>query len=198
MKRCLSFGALAVLIAGGLVVATPNASSAAAAITFTMKNAQTTCLTSARGRVTLNALGIVEAMHVEVFGLPPNTDFDVFVIQTPKKPIGLSWYQGDIKTNSDGFGVSDFFGRFSKETFIVAPDIAPAPKVFSDNAIANPATKPVQIYHLGVWFNSPADALKAHCPGAVTPFNGTHNAGVQVLNTSNFGVLSGPLRGFNP
>ena len=197
MKRCFSIGALTVLIAGGLVVATPNASSAADAITFVMKSAQT-CLPGASGRVTLNSLGIVETMHVEVFRLPANTDFDVFVIQTPKKPIGLSWYQGDIKTNSDGFGVSDFFGRFSKETFIVAPDMAPAPKVFPDNATTNPATKPVQIYHLGIWFNSPADAKKAGCPDTVTPFNGTHNAGVQVLNTSNFGVLNGPLRAFNP
>ena len=197
MKRCLSVGALTVLIAGGLIVATPDASSAADAITFVMKSAQT-CLPGASGRVTLNSLGIVETMHVEVFRLPANTDFDVFVIQVPKKPFGLSWYQGDIETNSDGMGVSDFIGRFSKETFIVAPGVAPAPKVFPDDATTNPQTAPVQIYHLGIWFNSPADAKKAGCPDTVTPFNGTHNAGVQVLNTSNFDNLKGPLRGFNP
>jgi hypothetical protein len=162
-----------------------------------MKSAQT-CLPNAKGRVTLNSLGIAETMHVEVFGLPAKTDFDVFVIQVPKKPFGLSWYQGDIETNAEGMGVSDFVGRFSKETFIVAPGVAPAPQVFMDNATMNPATPPVQIYHLGIWFNSPADAQKAHCPGTMTPFNGTHNAGVQVLNTSNFGNLNGPLRGFNP
>jgi hypothetical protein len=27
----------------------------------------------------------------------------------------------------------------------------------------------------------------------VTPFNSTHNAGVQILNTSNFPALAGPL-----
>jgi hypothetical protein len=48
------------------------------------------------------------------------------------------------------------------------------------------------MYHLGLWFNSPADAQKATCPGATTPFNGEHDAGIQVLNTSNFPVLSGP------
>ena len=56
----------------------------------------------------------------------------------------------------------------------------------------NPATFPVQ-YHLGLWFNDPKDAVKAGCPGTVTPFNGEHNAGIQVLNTSNFPDLQGPL-----
>jgi hypothetical protein len=196
MKRSFIGGALAVLTAGGLVVAAPNVSTAADSTSFQMKSAQT-CLPNARGRVTLNALGIVEAMHVEVFNLPPNTDFDLFVIQVPLKPFGLAWYQGDIETNAVGFGAGDFFGRFSRETFIVAPGVAPAPKVFPDNAIKNPATPPVQIYHLGIWFNSPADAKKALCPGTITPFNGTHNAGVQVLNTSNF-TGNGPLFFFHP
>ena len=42
------------------------------------------------------------------------------------------------------------------------------------------------MYHLGLWFNSPKDAVAAHCAGATTPFNGEHNAGVQVLSTRNF------------
>jgi hypothetical protein len=41
-------------------------------------------------------------MHVEVAGLPANLGFDVFVIQVPTAPFGLSWYQGDISTNSRG------------------------------------------------------------------------------------------------
>jgi hypothetical protein len=32
----------------------------------------------------------------------------------------------------------------------------------------------------------------------VTPFNGEHNAGIQVLNTSNFADDHGPLRQVNP
>jgi hypothetical protein len=189
--------AVTALIGSGLALAAPTVSNAADSKIFFMKSAQS-CLPEARGRVTLNALGIVEEMHVEVSGLPKNTDFDVFVIQVATKPFGLSWYQGDIETNDEGNGVADFFGRFSKETFIVAPGVAPAPKVFGDNATTNPKTAPVQIYHLGIWFNSPADAAKANCPADKTPFNGTHNAGVQVLNTSNFGILNGPLRGFSP
>jgi hypothetical protein len=49
------------------------------------------------------------------------------------------------------------------------------------------------MYHLGLWFNSPSDALKAGCSGNVTPFNGEHNAGIQALNTSNFPDNAGPL-----
>ena len=44
-----------------------------------------------------------------------------------------------------------------------------------------------------ILFNSPTDAGNAECPSTVTPFNGEHNVGVQVLNTSNFPDLQGPL-----
>ena len=62
------------------------------------------------------------------------------------------------------------------------------------DATSNPAFAPVQTYHLGLWFNSPADAQKAGCAATVTPFNGEHNAGIQVLNTANFPADAGPLR----
>jgi hypothetical protein len=40
--------------------------------------------------------------------------------------------------------------------------------------------------------------VAAGCPGATTPFNGDHTAGVQVLNTSNFPDDQGPLRQLIP
>jgi hypothetical protein len=156
-----------------------------------------TCLPKARGRVTIHSTGSVEIMNVLVTGLPPKTDFDFFVIQVPKGPFGMSWYQGDIETDQHGNGHGTFIGRFSIETFVVAPGTAPAPIVFSGlfpDASSNPSTNPIQMYHLGLWFNSPADAQKAGCPGTTTPFNGEHDAGIQVLNTSNFPDASGPLR----
>jgi hypothetical protein len=140
-------------------------------------------------------------MKVDVSGLPPNTDFDFFVIQVPRAPFGMSWYQGDIETNRHGRGRETFIGRFNTETFIVAPGSAPAPQVHSGpfpDAITNPSTNPVHTFHLGLWFNSPEDAAAAGCPATVTPFNGEHNAGIQVLNTSNFADDEGPLRQLNP
>jgi len=160
------------------------------------------CLPAASGRVTVHSLGPIEFMHVEVIGLPANKDFDFFVIQLPNKPFGLSWYQGDINTSSNGRGVGDFIGRFSIETFIVAPGSGPAPVVFTKtpfpDAGSNPATNPIHTYHLGLWFNSPADADAAGCGDTVTPFNGTHTAGIQALSTRTFPDLHGPLRNLVP
>jgi hypothetical protein len=140
-------------------------------------------------------------MRVVVAGLPPNTEFDFFVTQLPNPPFGLSWYQGDIETNKRGVGRARFIGRFNEETFIVAPGSGVAPVVHDDafpDADTNPPTGPVHTFHLGLWFNSPEDAAQAGCPDAVTPFNGEHNAGVQVLNTSNFPDDAGPLIDLKP
>ena len=156
------------------------------------------CLPDAEASVTIDPKGEAEDLVIQASGLPPKTGFDFFVIQVPNAPFGLSWYQGDLETNGAGRAVQHFRGRFNIETFIVAPGVAPAPRVFNDppfpDAAQNPATNPVQTYHLGLWFNSPADAAKAGCPNTVTPFNGEHNAGIQVLNTANFPDDFGPLR----
>lgn len=185
----------------------PAASAAAKKgreITFRMvpSAAAATCLAKARAHVRIRSQGPVERMRVDVEGLPPNTDFDFFVIQEPNAPFGMSWYQGDIETNAYGRGRGEFVGRFNTETFIVAPGASSAPvvhdkKPFPD-AKENPATAPVHTFHLGLWFNSPRDAAKAGCPSTVTPFNGDHDAGIQVLNTSNFSEDRGPLRQLEP
>jgi hypothetical protein len=47
-------------------------------------------------------------MHMELFGLPANTEFTTFLLQVSNKPFGLVWYQGDIVTNRLGHGVGDF------------------------------------------------------------------------------------------
>src|SRR5438034_426193 len=81
------------------------------------------------------------------------------------------------------------------------PGTTPAPVVHTSpipDASSNPATAPVHQYHLGLWFNSPADAVAAGCPGTVTPFNGDHTAGVQALSTRQFRDDRGPLRRIRP
>ena len=157
-----------------------------------------TCLPKAAATVTITPGGSADLMDVTVQGLPPNTDFDYFVIQVPTAPFGVSWYQGDINTDKNGRGHSHYAGRFSIETFAVAPGSAPAPVVFNGpfpDASANPPFNPIQMYHLGLWFDSAQAAQAAGCPATETPFNGEHNAGIQVLNTSNFPEDQGPLRG---
>lgn len=175
-------------------------------ITFSMVRsaaaAKAGCLPNASARVSVRSLGFAERMQVNVSGLPRNTDFDLFIIQVPNAPFGLAWYQGDVETNRQGRGTSVFVGRFSIETFIVAPGSAPAPVVHSrppfPDASSNPQTAPVHTYHVGLWFNRPRDAAAAGCPNTVTPFNGDHTASIQALSTRTFANDRGPLRGLRP
>jgi hypothetical protein len=165
------------------------------------KAASANCLVGASAEVRVRAEGEVEVMDVSVRGLPPKTEFDLFVTQVPNAPFGMAWYQGDIETNEHGRARQTFIGRFSNETFVVAPGSAPAPQVHHNafpDAQTNPPAGPVHTFHLGVWFNSPADAVKAGCPGDVTPFNGEHNAGIQALSSRNFLDTQGPLQNVRP
>ena len=156
------------------------------------------CLPNAIAKVTVKTLGEFEIMSVRAVGLPPNTGFDLFVIQFPNAPFGMSWYQGDMESDSVGRAEGTFIGRFNIETFIVAPGTGAAPVIHPTDAAANPQTAPVHTFHIGLWFNSPAEALAAGCPNTVTPFNGDHHAGIQALATNQYGNLNGPLRQLKP
>jgi hypothetical protein len=192
-----SLGVVAVTAAALTGIAASGAEGATTSASFAMVRTAglpTTCVPNAKASVSLVSNGPTETMTVTVSGLPANTDFDFFVIQQPAAPFGMSWYQGDIVTGSTGSKTQKFIGRFSIETFVVAPGSVAAPRPHGSlDASSNPTTKPVHMFHLGLWFNSGTDAAKAGCPNVVTPFNGTHNAGPQVLNTHNFGNLNGPL-----
>ena len=152
------------------------------------------CLVHAKAKVSVTSKGSVEVMKVVASGLPKKTEFDFFVLQVPDFPFGLSWYQGDFKTNKHGKAEAKFIGRFNKETFTVALNTAPAPDVDGKDATSNPGTRPVHQHHLGFWFNKPADAAAAGCSDGSTPFNGEHNAGAQAMSTAQFPVLGGPLK----
>ena len=78
------------MFAAGLLGIVPRANAAVGdSFTFNMvKSAGAApCLkATARGHVTISDLGSVQNMHVQVFGLPPNTEFTLFVINTPTAP----------------------------------------------------------------------------------------------------------------
>jgi hypothetical protein len=144
------------------------------------------CLPKAKGTVTITPGSLNDVMKVSVSGLAPNTGYDLFVIELPNKPFGISWYQSDLQTDSSGAGSVSVQGIFNKETFSVST--------------GGPTTtfSPTHQYHLGLWFNDPNVPFSLGCePGAtspiITPFNGEQHAGVQVLNTSNFPDNAGPL-----
>jgi hypothetical protein len=193
---------VSLLLLGTLTLGTAAAAQRFADFTMVVSMGASTCLPHAAGHVRIASTGPVEVMVVDVSGLPPNTDFDLFVIQVPTAPFGVSWYQGDIETDGAGQGRQTFIGRFSLETFALSPGVAPPPQVHTDglfpDATEGVTFRPIHTYHLGLWFNSPADAVKAGCPGGQTPFNGDHTAGIQVLNTANFPPDQGPLRQIMP
>jgi hypothetical protein len=192
-------------LAASLAVLVPTpASAGSTTITFPMaiSPGAVSCLPNASAIVIVHSFGDFENMEVFVQNLPANTGFDLFNIEVPNKPFGLAWYLGDITTDDTGKGVGNFVGRFNRETFIISqgdptppppPNTFPSPPAVVPEATKGVTTNPVQIYHLGLWFNSSADAGKAGCATTATPFNGEHNAGIQVLNTQNFPVDAGPL-----
>ena len=188
---CLLFATLAVAMSAG---GAPPDRSIAFEMVRSAASVTANCVPDARADVSVTSKGSVEVMNVKAEGLPPKTEFDLFVIQVPNAPFGLSWYQGDLETNGAGKANGTFVGRFSIETFIVAPGGGqPAPTPHPTDASTNPATPPVHTFHLGLWFNSGADAAAVGCANVVTPFNGDHTAGPQVLSTQQFGATQGPL-----
>jgi hypothetical protein len=195
----LAAGALTAVVSSSVLAAT----SATTVANFGMKvsSGAATCQPNAQAQVHIQSTGPVEVMTVQASGLRPNTDFDLFVIQVPTAPFGIGWYQGDLQTDANGSASGRFIGRFSIETFAVAPGVATAPQVFTDppfpDATENPAFNPVQMYHLGLWFNSPDEAASVGCANTVTAFNGEHNAGIQVLNTAQYPIDKGPLKSIN-
>ena len=162
------------------------------------------CLEGARGDVAIHSFGPAEVMTVGVENLPSNTKFNLFLLQLPgrgEEPFGIASYEGDIETNAQGDGKGVFIGRFSRETFVMAPDSGPAPVIHRDDprrdASTNPEFRPIHTYHLGLFFDSPGAARRGGCPGTVTPFNGQHRAGIKALSTRNFPDMRGPLRSVN-
>jgi hypothetical protein len=197
---------IALLAAGGATAAAAGTGKASHrettfALVRSAASVKAGCLTGVNARVHIKNQGPVEVMTIDAHGLPKNTDFDVFVTQLPNAPFGISWYQGDLESNSKGVAHGAFAGRFSIETFAVAPGTGPAPVVFHGpfpDASSNPAFGPVHEYHVGVWFNSTKDAVAAGCANVVTPFNGEHDAGPQALSTREFAPQDGPLRQITP
>jgi hypothetical protein len=181
--------ALSLTTTAGAATGGTHARPAAASFSFALKpssSAISACLpNNPGGHVTITPGTLNDVMTVSLHGMPANTGFDLFVIQQPTAPFGVSWYQTDIQTGSNGSGSAQVRGVFDSETFSVSPG-------------GTTTFAPTHQYHLGVWFNDPNVPFNLGCePGAttptVTPFNGEQNAGIQVVNTAQFPVNAGPL-----
>jgi hypothetical protein len=104
---------------------------------------------------------------VDVFDMPPETKFTVFLTETSAKPFGRAEYVGDVLTRDDGTGESTFH-LIALEAF-AADNRNPGQSTDQSGDASG-----VQLEHLGVWFDaidSARDALGD--PGlAGTAFDG--------------------------
>lgn len=194
VRRALAVGAVSgMALAAGLTAAAGATGGAGGpartAQTFSFKLVPspgiTACLPHASGRATITTGSRNDTMKVTISGMPHGAGFDLFVIQVPNKPFGVSWYQSDVNAGTDGSGSATVRGIFDSETFSVSPG-------------GTVTFAPTHQFHLGLWFNNPNTPFKLGCePGAtspvITPFNGEQKAGIQVLNTANFPDNAGPL-----
>jgi hypothetical protein len=118
-----------------------------------------------------------DVMTLKANGLPPNTGFDMFLVQNSPldqgkfSGFGFGWYQSDVQSDAYGNASVTVQGIFDKETFIENP--------------ANPFV-PIHTFNVGFWFGSPTDEQQvchnAKAP-AKTPFNGEQNAGLLAMIT---------------
>jgi hypothetical protein len=197
-RRTIALLAACAAAAAGLATYGLSAASAApryggpTTVTFALKASPgiAKCLPKARGRAWITPGSLNDTMRVQLWGMPANSDFDLFVIQLPNKPFGVSWYQSDIHAGANGSGVATVQGIFNRETFSVSPG-------------GTTKFAPTHQFHLGVWFNNPNVPFKLGCePGkakpVVTPFNGEQHAGIQVVNTAGFPNNAGPLSKVKP
>jgi hypothetical protein len=102
----------------------------------------------------------------------PGLDFDLFTVEnspqrsdgTPDpnfKNFGLAWYQSDVHVESNGTAKTTIKTILLDQIFGFDPAVTLAP---------------TNTFHVGFWFNDPADAAPCGFTG-VTPFNGEHMAG---------------------
>lgn len=101
-------------------------------------------------------------------GFKPGLQFDLFTVQRSNQQangaavanfpgFGLAWYQSDVNANSS----------VTLKTILVDQIFGFDPDV---------SLSPTNTFHLGFWFNNPADAAPCGFTGT-TPFNGDHTAG---------------------
>jgi hypothetical protein len=189
-----------VLLAGVAMAQTSKPSAKPALKQFKMVRSQSAaavkggkCLKGASANVRVTDAGQGnQNLYVTLNKAAKNTEFTVFVIQQPNSPFGVSWYQGDIATDTKGHGTGHFVGIFNSEVFAISPGAVKPPKVDAKDAKKGVKFAPVHTFHLGVWFADPKDAAKAGCSNTATPFDGDHVAGIQGLSTRNF-PKRGPL-----
>ena len=137
------------------------------------------CLPNAQAKITVLAKSDtrgVDTLQVNAEGLPPNTDFVVFLTERPAAatpPFGAVQYMGDFTTNSSGHGAVRI------DAIIL--------EAFS-SAVVGGARFRAELNHVTIWFADPAGDDVCFGPGGgpTTPFDGDGQAGTAALSSNTF------------
>ena len=113
-----------------------------------------------------------DVIKIDASGLPPKTSFTAFFLEIPTAPFGAAEYFGDVNT--------DRYGKAHAEFELIVQE------AFASTLVDGKRVR-VDLNHMGMWFADPAgdDFCLGKGGGAVTPFDGDNEAGVQVFNSAN-------------
>jgi hypothetical protein len=170
-------GLLVVFVTFGLtVLGALGVAHALTTISFDLVPVNAACLSHATGDVTVlhkeDTLG-VDTLHLDVSGLPANTDFAVFLTSadafvTP--PFGTAAYIGDFTTNAAGIG-SLKVDAIIAEAFVSTLVGTPPNRVRAD------------LDHLVFWFADPDQVPGCFKFSGFTPFDGDGHAGPAAMSS---------------
>jgi hypothetical protein len=119
--------------------------------------------------------------RLEISGrnLPPSREFTIFLLQEAGAPFGAAEYVGDFSTDAEG-NAHNTLRLIVQEAF--------------SSTLVNGVRTRVDLNRIGVWFADPGgdDFCLGVNGGAVTPFDGDNEAGVQAFNSANAEPLPAP------
>jgi hypothetical protein len=185
MKRAGSFRVrpwqAAVVVVATVAIVVPLALSATAKVDKTrfelfpnptVVNCFTAAGQTAAAQVEVKRQHLNDTLKIKLSGFKPDLDFDLFTVQRSRLDangnpatgftgFGLAWYQSELHVGHDGRGEATIKTILLDEIFGFDPDVS---------------LGPTNTFHVGFWFNNPADAASCGFSGS-TPFNGEHNAG---------------------
>jgi hypothetical protein len=134
------------------------------------------CFSNASARVTVfprEEKRGVDTLDLKAEGLPPHTEFTVFLSELPNPPFNAVEYIGDFTTNAAGRG------SLRVDTIVN--------EAFASTVAGGVRTR-ADLNHVVVWFADPGDddSCFGLGGGPVTPFDGDGVAGVTILSSANF------------
>ena len=148
-----------------------------------------------KATVTVTRGKLNDTLSINAQNIRPGVAFDMFTVQRTNllsdhtvDPLftgsfGFAWYQSDLQASSEG--------KINASIKTILLD-----QIFGfDPELSNPS--PINTFHVGFWFNNPADANIDGCTFDVTkptPFNGEHQAGpLAMISVPDATTNLGPL-----